>query len=93
MTMKYRLYLTLLMAILTVMAAAQPAQTAQELLSEANTKYEAGEMETAIELYTQAANKGLAEAQFQLGKIYFLIFLIIKKIILYQIQKIKKKKI
>ena len=70
--MKYRLYLTLLMAILTVMAAAQPAQTAQELLSEANTKYEAGEMETAIELYTQAANKGLAEAQFQLGKIYYL---------------------
>ena len=64
-----RVYVMLLMAVMTVMAA---AQTAQELLNEGNAKYEAGQMEAAIELYTQAANKGLAEAQFQLGKMYYL---------------------
>ena len=68
MTMK-RVYVMLLMTLMTVMAA---AQTAQELLNEANAKYEAGQMEAAVELYTQAANKGLAEAQFQLGKMYYL---------------------
>ena len=64
-----RVYVMLLMTLMTVMAA---AQTAQELLNEGNAKYEAGQMEAAIELYTQAANKGLAEAQFQLGKMYYL---------------------
>lgn len=64
-----RVYVMLLMTLMTVMAA---AQTAQELLNEANAKYEAGQMEAAVELYTQAANKGLAEAQFQLGKMYYL---------------------
>ena len=29
-------------------------------------------MDAALELYTQAANKGLAEAQYQLGKMYYL---------------------
>ncbi len=57
------------MAVMTVMAV---AQTAQELLNDANAKYEAGQMEAALELYTQAANKGLAEAQFLLGKMYYL---------------------
>ena len=61
MTMKKRVYVMLLMTMMTVMAV---AQTAQELLSEANAKYEAGQMADALELYTQAANKGLAEAQF-----------------------------
>ena len=69
MTMKKRVYVMLLMTMMTVMAV---AQTAQELLSEANAKYEAGQMADALELYTQAANKGLAEAQFQLGKMYYL---------------------
>ena len=59
----------LLMTLTTVIAA---AQTAQDLLSEANAKYEAGQMEAALELYTQAANKGLAEAQFLVGKMYYL---------------------
>ena len=68
-TMKKRVYIMLLMTMMTVLAV---AQTAQELLSEANAKYEAGEMEAALELYTQAANKGLAEAQFQVGKMYYL---------------------
>ena len=67
--MKKRVYIMLLMTMMTVLAV---AQTAQELLSEANAKYEAGEMEAALELYTQAANKGLAEAQFQVGKMYYL---------------------
>jgi len=67
--MKRRVYVMLLMTLMTVMAV---AQSAQELLSEANAKYEAGQMDAAIDLYTQAANKGLAEAQFQLGKIYYL---------------------
>ena len=67
--MKKRVYVMLLMTMMTVMAV---AQTAQELLSEANAKYEAGQMADALELYTQAANKGLAEAQFQLGKMYYL---------------------
>ena len=64
-----RVYVMLLMALMTVMAA---AQTAQEPLNEGNAKYEAGQMEAAIELYTQAANKGLAEALFPLGKMYYL---------------------
>lgn len=57
------------MTVMTVMAV---AQTAQDLLNDANAKYEAGQMEAALELYTQAANKGLAEAQFLLGKMYYL---------------------
>lgn len=69
MTMKKRVYTMLLMAMMTVMSV---AQTAQELLNEANAKYEAGQMEAALDLYTKAANKGLAEAQFQLGKMYYL---------------------
>ena len=69
MNMRKRLYSILLLTFMTVMAV---AQTAQELLSDANAKYEAGQMEAALELYTQAANKGLADAQFQLGKMYYL---------------------
>ena len=69
MNMRKRLCSILLMAVMTVMAV---AQTAQELLNDANAKYEAGQMEAALELYTQAANKGLAEAQFLLGKMYYL---------------------
>ena len=69
MTMRKRVYVILLMTLVTVMAV---AQTAQDLLSEANAKYEAGQMDVALELYTQAANKGLAEAQFQVGKMYYL---------------------
>ncbi len=67
--MRKRVYGLLLMSLMTLMSM---AQTAQELLSEAQTKYEAGQMEAALELYTQAANKGLAEAQFQLGKMYYM---------------------
>ena len=69
MNMNKRLCAILLMTVMTVMAV---AQTAQELLSDANAKYEAGQMDAALELYTQAANKGLAEAQYQLGKMYYL---------------------
>lgn len=69
MTMRKRVYVILLMTLVTVMAV---AQTVQDLLSEANAKYEAGQMDVALELYTQAANKGLAEAQFQVGKMYYL---------------------
>ena len=69
MTMRKRVYVMLLMVLVTTMAM---AQTAQDLLNEANSKYEAGQMEAALELYTQAANKGLAEAQFQVGKMYYL---------------------
>ena len=69
MNMNKRLCAILLMAAMTVMAV---AQTAQELLNDANAKYEAGQMDAALELYTQAANKGLAEAQYQLGKMYYL---------------------
>ena len=69
MNMNKRLCAILLMTAMTVMAV---AQTAQELLNDANAKYEAGQMDAALELYTQAANKGLAEAQFQLGKMYYL---------------------
>jgi hypothetical protein len=69
MIMRKRVYVMLLMTLVTVMAV---AQTAQDLLNEANAKYEAGQMDAALELYTQAANKGLAEAQFQLGKMYYL---------------------
>ena len=54
MTMKKRVCSLLLMTLMTVMAV---AQTAQELLNEANTKYEAGEMQAALDLYVQAANK------------------------------------
>ena len=68
-SMRKRVYIMLLMTLTTVIAA---AQTAQDLLSEANAKYEAGQMEAALELYTQAANKGLAEAQFLVGKMYYL---------------------
>ena len=64
-----RVHVMLLMLLVTLMAA---AQSPQELLTEGNAKYEAGQMEAALELYTQAANKGLAEAQFQLGKMYYL---------------------
>ena len=67
--MKRRVFVMLLMTLMTVVAV---AQTAQELLNEANTKYEAGQMDAALELYTQAANKGLAEAQFLVGKMYYL---------------------
>ena len=67
--MNKRLCAILLMTAMTVMAV---AQTAQELLNDANAKYEAGQMDAALELYTQAANKGLAEAQYQLGKMYYL---------------------
>ena len=67
--MRKRVYVMLLMVLVTTMAM---AQTAQDLLNEANSKYEAGQMEAALELYTQAANKGLAEAQFQVGKMYYL---------------------
>ena len=67
--MRKRVYVMLLMVLMTTMAM---AQTAQDLLNEANSKYEAGQMEAALELYTQAANKGLAEAQFQVGKMYYL---------------------
>ena len=66
--MKQRLYVMLLMAVMMVTAA---AQTPQEMLSEANAKYEAGQYEAAIELYSKAASKGLADAQFQLGKMYY----------------------
>ena len=69
MNMNKRLCAILLMTAMTVMAV---AQTAQELLNDANAKYEAGQMDAALELYTQAANKGLAEAQYQLGKMYYL---------------------
>ena len=69
MSMNKRLCAILLMTAMTVMAV---AQTAQELLNDANAKYEAGQMDAALELYTQAANKGLAEAQYQLGKMYYL---------------------
>ena len=69
MNMNKRLCAILLMTVMTVMAV---AQTAQELLNDANAKYEAGQMDAALELYTQAANKGLAEAQYQLGKMYYL---------------------
>ena len=69
MSMNKRLCTILLMTAMTVMAV---AQTAQELLNDANAKYEAGQMDAALELYTQAANKGLAEAQYQLGKMYYL---------------------
>ena len=69
MNMNKRLCAILLMTVMTVMAV---AQTAQELLIDANAKYEAGQMDAALELYTQAANKGLAEAQYQLGKMYYL---------------------
>ena len=69
MMMKKRAYLLLLMALTTVMAV---AQSAQELLAEANAKYEEGQKDAALELYTQAANKGLAEAQFLVGKMYYL---------------------
>ena len=69
MTMKKRVYSLLLMTLMTVMAV---AQTAQELLNEANAKYEAGEMQAALDLYVQAANKGLAEAQFLAGKMFYL---------------------
>ena len=67
--MKKRVYSLLLMTLMTVMAV---AQTAQELLNEANAKYEAGEMQAALDLYVQAANKGLAEAQFLAGKMFYL---------------------
>ena len=67
--MKKRVCSLLLMTLMTVMAV---AQTAQELLNEANTKYEAGEMQAALDLYVQAANKGLAEAQFLAGKMFYL---------------------
>ena len=67
--MMRRVHVMLLMLLVTLMAA---AQSPQELLTEGNAKYEAGQMEAALELYTQAANKGLAEAQFQLGKMYYL---------------------
>ena len=67
--MKKRVYSLLLMTLMTVMAI---AQTAQELLNEANAKYEAGEMQAALDLYVQAANKGLAEAQFLAGKMFYL---------------------
>ncbi len=69
MTMKKRVCSLLLMTLMTVMAV---AQTAQELLNEANAKYEAGEMQAALDLYVQAANKGLAEAQFLAGKMFYL---------------------
>ena len=69
MNMNKRLCAILLMTAMTVMAV---AQTAQELLNDAHAKYEAGQMDAALELYTQAANKGLAEAQYQLGKMYYL---------------------
>ena len=69
MNMNKRLCAILLMTAMTVMAV---AQTAQELLNDANAKYEAGQMDAALELYTQAANKGLADAQYQLGKMYYL---------------------
>lgn len=69
MNMNKRLCAILLMTAMSVMAV---AQTAQELLNDANAKYEAGQMDAALELYTQAANKGLAEAQYQLGKMYYL---------------------
>ncbi len=69
MNMNKRLCAILLMTAMTVMAV---AQTAPELLNDANAKYEAGQMDAALELYTQAANKGLAEAQYQLGKMYYL---------------------
>lgn len=67
--MKKRVCSLLLMTLMTVMAV---AQTAQELLNEANAKYEAGEMQAALDLYVQAANKGLAEAQFLAGKMFYL---------------------
>ena len=67
--MKKRVYSLLLMTLMTVVAV---AQTAQELLNEANAKYEAGEMQAALDLYVQAANKGLAEAQFLAGKMFYL---------------------
>ena len=67
--MKKRVYSLLLMTLMTVMAV---AQTAQELLNEANARYEAGEMQAALDLYVQAANKGLAEAQFLAGKMFYL---------------------
>ena len=63
-----RVYTLLLLTLITAISV---AQTAQEILAEANAKYQAGQMEAALELYTQAANKGLAEAQFQLGKMYY----------------------
>ncbi len=69
MNMKQRLYVMLLMTIMMVTAV---AQTPQEQLNEANAKYQAGQFEEALELYTKAASKGLADAQFQLGKMYYL---------------------
>ena len=63
-SMRKRVYIMLLMTLTTVIAA---AQTAQDLLSEANAKYEAGQMEAALELYTQAANKGLATGMSKTG--------------------------
>lgn len=69
MNMKQRLYVMLLMAMIVVTAV---AQTPQEQLNEANAKYQAGQFEEALELYTKAASKGLADAQFQLGKMYYL---------------------
>ncbi len=67
--MKQRLYVMLLMTIMMVTAV---AQTPQEQLNEANAKYQTGQFEEALELYTKAASKGLADAQFQLGKMYYL---------------------
>ena len=69
MNMKQRLYVMLLMTIMMVTAV---AQTPQEQLNEANAKYQTGQFEEALELYTKAASKGLADAQFQLGKMYYL---------------------